>query len=61
MLLRFVEDVVFARPGTTVCTAGIEVGNERSVRAFAKAGFTPVRDDREDGRPRRLVRRDRTA
>lgn len=61
VLQSFVEDVVFAQPGTTACVAGVEVGNDRSLRAFAKAGFTPVRDYEEEGRPHRLVRRDRLA
>jgi aminoglycoside 6'-N-acetyltransferase len=59
VLRRFVEDVVFARPETRACMAGVDVENEASVRAFAKAGFAPVRDFEEDGRQHRLLRRDR--
>jgi len=61
VLGQFVEDVVFARPETTACIAGVEIGNEASLRAFAKAGFRTVRDYEEEGRPHRLVRRDRFA
>jgi RimJ/RimL family protein N-acetyltransferase len=58
-LRRFVDDVVFARHETVACIAGVDVENEASLRAFAKAGFGPVRDYEEEGRPHRLVRRDR--
>jgi aminoglycoside 6'-N-acetyltransferase len=59
VLRRFVRDVVFARPGTTACVAGVEPGNAASLGAFAKAGFHPVRDYEEEGRPHRLLRRER--
>jgi len=59
VLRRFVDGVVFARSATTACIAGVEIGNERSLRAFEKAGFVAVRDYEEEGRPHRLVRRDR--
>jgi RimJ/RimL family protein N-acetyltransferase len=61
VLRRFTDDVVFARPGTTACAAGVEIANEASQRAFAKAGFHVVRDYEEEGRPHRLFRRDRVA
>jgi aminoglycoside 6'-N-acetyltransferase len=58
-LRRFVDDVVFARAETVACIAGVEVENAASLRAFAKAGFVAVRDYEEEGRPHRLLRRDR--
>ena len=59
VLRRFVEELVFGRPETHACIAGVEVANAASLRAFAKAGFEPVRDFEEEGRPHRLLRRDR--
>jgi aminoglycoside 6'-N-acetyltransferase len=59
VLRRFVGDVAFARPETTACIAGVEVVNAASLRAFAKAGFLPVRDYEEEGLPHRLLQRDR--
>jgi aminoglycoside 6'-N-acetyltransferase len=61
VLRQFAHDVVFARPGTTACIAGVNVENVASLRAFAKAGFAAVRDYEEDGRPHRLVRLERGA
>lgn len=58
-LRRFVDDLVFARPQTSACIAGVDVDNAASLRAFAKAGFAPVRDYEEEGRPHRLLRRER--
>jgi aminoglycoside 6'-N-acetyltransferase len=58
-LRRFVDVVVFARAETVACIAGVEVENAASLRAFAKAGFVAVRDYEEEGRPHRLLRRDR--
>lgn len=59
ILRAFLRDVVFARPETRACVAGVEPANGRSLRAFAKAGFLPVRDYEEEGRPHRLLRLDR--
>lgn len=58
-LRRFVDEIVFARPETVACVAGVDVDNVASLRAFAKAGFQPVRDYEEEGRPHRLLRRER--
>jgi aminoglycoside 6'-N-acetyltransferase len=58
-LRQFVDDIVFARAETVACIAGVDVENEASLRAFAKAGFTAVRDYEEEGRPHRLLRRER--
>jgi aminoglycoside 6'-N-acetyltransferase len=58
-LRAFTSEIVFAPPGTIACIAGVDVENGRSLRAFEKAGFRPVRDYIEDGRPHRLVRADR--
>jgi aminoglycoside 6'-N-acetyltransferase len=58
-LRGFARDVVFRPPATIACIAGVEVENGRSLRAFEKAGFRPVRDYLEEGRPHRLVRLDR--
>lgn len=59
ILRAFVRDVVFARPGTRACVAGVEVGNARSLRAFEKAGFVPGVVYDEEGRPHRLMRLER--
>ena len=37
---RFVDDVVFAQGGASLCVAGPSEGNAASIRAFEKAGFT---------------------
>jgi aminoglycoside 6'-N-acetyltransferase len=58
-LAAYAARVVFASPGTTACVAGVDIENHRSLRAFAKAGFVPVRDYVEEGRPHRLVRLER--
>jgi aminoglycoside 6'-N-acetyltransferase len=55
----FVNDVVFANPGTHACVASVDEANRRSWRAFEKAGFHHVRDVEEDGLPHRLMRLDR--
>jgi len=59
ILRAFLHEVVFARADVHACVAGVEPANERSLRAFAKAGFHPVRDYVEDGLPHRLLRIDR--
>jgi aminoglycoside 6'-N-acetyltransferase len=59
VLAAFARDVVFAEPDVHACVAGVDVRNERSLRAFAKAGFRPVRDYVEEGRPHRLLRLER--
>ena len=40
---RFVEDVVFADPDITQCVIDPEATNAAAIRAYTKAGFTPVR------------------
>src|SRR5262245_42697821 len=61
MIRCFVEEIVFASPGTTACTADPDVRNTASLRAFEKAGFRAVREfvDPEDVEPHTLVRRER--
>ncbi|HEX3268154.1 MAG TPA: GNAT family N-acetyltransferase [Gaiellaceae bacterium] len=59
VLTEFVQSVVFADPETTACVATVEEANSRSLRAFEKAGFRPVREVEEDGVPHRLLRLDR--
>jgi RimJ/RimL family protein N-acetyltransferase len=59
VLRQFVDEIVFGRAETFACIAGVEIANTASLRAFAKAGFAPVRDYEEDGRPHRLLRRER--
>jgi len=59
VLRTFTRHVVFADSTVTGCTAGVDVENGRSLRAFEKAGFRPVHDYEEDGRPHRLLRLDR--
>jgi len=58
-LRRFTREVIFADAAVAACTAGVDVENRRSLRAFEKAGFKPVREYEEDGRPHRLLRLDR--
>ncbi len=57
----FVTGVVFAEPGIGRCVAGPDVRNERSVRAFARAGFSWARDAQVHGEPapERVMVRDR--
>lgn len=59
ILRAFTDEFVFARAEVSACVAGVEPANERSLRAFAKAGFRPVLDYVEEGRPHRLFRLDR--
>jgi len=57
ILMRFVRDVVFARPETTRCVADPDLDNAASVRAFEKAGFVRIAEfvDPEDGRLHALL------
>lgn len=59
MIRRFTEDIVFARPGTTVATADPDVRNIASMRAFEKAGFRSVTEfvDPADGERHALMKR----
>jgi aminoglycoside 6'-N-acetyltransferase len=61
IIRRFVDEVVFARPGTVACIADPNARNVASIRAFEKAGFSVVGEfvDPEDGQTHALVRRDR--
>lgn len=61
VLRAFLREVVFARPGTRACVAGVEPANTRSIRAFEKAGFTAGIDYEEEGRLHRLLRVERDA
>jgi aminoglycoside 6'-N-acetyltransferase len=61
VLADYAGRVVFVDPTVHACVAGVDVRNERSLRAFAKAGFRPVRDYVEEGRPHRLLRLERRA
>lgn len=61
VLAAYTTRIVFADPAVHACVAGVDVCNDRSLRAFAKAGFRPVRDYVEEGRPHRLVRLERRA
>lgn len=60
-LSAFVERIVFADPSITACVSDPEVANTRSLRVFAKAGFSIVRTVRllGDPNPRQVVRRER--
>jgi RimJ/RimL family protein N-acetyltransferase len=62
VLRRFVDDVVFAEPGTVACIADPDVRNVASIRAFEKAGFRRVGEfvDPNDGENHALVRLDRS-
>ena len=40
VLRQFVDEVVFALDGVTACVAGPAEGNQASIRAFEKAGFS---------------------
>ena len=61
MLAQFLDEIVFARPGTTHCLADPDVRNEASIRLFAKLGFRVVREfvDPADEQLHALVRLDR--
>jgi aminoglycoside 6'-N-acetyltransferase len=59
ILEAFVRDVVFGSPTTHACVAAVDEDNQRSWRAFEKAGFRYVRDVEEEGRRHRLMRLDR--
>jgi aminoglycoside 6'-N-acetyltransferase len=59
VLRAFVADVVFSKEDIHACVAGVESANARSLRAFEKARFRPVRDYEEEGRPHRLMRLER--
>ena len=50
-----------AEDGIHAVVAGIEPGNNRSIRAFEKAGFRFAFDYEEEGTPHRLLRLDRDA
>jgi aminoglycoside 6'-N-acetyltransferase len=58
---RFVTSVVFAARDVDRCVAGPDVRNERSIRAFASAGFRWARDATVPGEPapERVMVRDR--
>jgi RimJ/RimL family protein N-acetyltransferase len=60
VLRAFVDDVVFSRhPDWHAAVAAPHVGNQRSQRAFEKAGFEFVEDVMDEGRPGRLYRVER--
>ena len=61
VIRTFASSVVFARAETRTCVADPDVRNLASIRAFAKAGFTRVRDyyDPDDNAYHALVRLDR--
>jgi len=61
VLRAFIEQIVFAEDGIHAVVAGIEPGNNRSIRAFEKAGFRFAFDYEEEGTPHRLLRLDRDA
>ena len=58
VIRAFVESVVFARPEVRSCWADPEAINQRSVRAFEKAGFTVMGDlwDDKEQKTERVVR-----
>ena len=57
----FVADYVFATTPAEICTADPDASNGRSIRAFEKAGFRPVRVFLDHERPHILLIRTRTA
>ena len=59
VLETFAREVVFVRPETQAVVASVDDENQRSWRAFEKAGFHYVRDVEEEGRRHRLMRLDR--
>jgi RimJ/RimL family protein N-acetyltransferase len=60
-LSQFAREVVFVDSEINGVVATVEESNQRSWRAFEKAGFLHVRDVEEDGLPHRLMRLDRRA
>jgi RimJ/RimL family protein N-acetyltransferase len=61
VLSQFAREVVFVDSEINGVVATVEESNQRSWRAFEKAGFLHVRDVEEDGLPHRLMRLDRRA
>ena len=59
ILAQFVRTVVFADPAVSSCVASPDVENAASIRAFEKAGFRPVREILDEGRPGLLMSIDR--
>ena len=60
ILVEFLREVVFADPSTTACAAAPDVANAASIRAFEKAGFTPVHEIPGEHGPELLMRFERT-
>jgi len=60
VLAEFMREIVFADPAVTSCAASPDLGNAASIRAFEKAGFTPVREIPGDHGPELLMRIERT-
>jgi len=59
VLTEFTSRVVFADPAVTACVAGPEVVNDRSLRAFEKAGFVREREIPGESGPEMLMRKER--
>ena len=60
VLTEFTSRVVFADPAVTACVAGPEMINERSLRAFEKAGFVRDREIPGEWGPELLMRKERS-
>ena len=61
VLDAFLQRVVFAQAGIVACITDVQTANDRSLRAFAKAGFTRLRTVQLRGEPytREVLRRSR--
>lgn len=59
ILTEFVRGIVFADQAVTACVASPDVRNHPSIRAFEKAGFTPVREILDEGEIGLLMRKER--
>lgn len=61
-LRQFVEGIVFADAAIATCLSDPQTANQRSLRAFAKAGFAPagIVQLKDEPFTRQIMRRDRT-
>ena len=57
ILTEFTSRIVFADPAVTACVAAPEIGNDRSLRAFEKAGFVREREIQGEWGPELLMRK----
>lgn len=59
MLERFVDEIVLADPAVPYALIDPDVGNERAIRTYRRAGFTRIAEIERDGEAVVLMRRSR--